>query len=279
MQSVLEILNKCEEFFAKKGVPNPKIDSQILLAKAMKCKRLDLFLRFEDPVLEPVLDEFRQDVKRRAKREPLQHILGFVEFFGLKLKCDARALIPRNETEELCEILATSAKEFGKSPRILDLGTGSGAIILGLKNACPEASCSACDKNPKALSLAKENAELCNLKVDLFLSDWFDNVQGTFDIIVSNPPYLTESEVLQAQDEVAKFDPIDALTSQDSGMQDLKKIINSAPDFLNSNGLLALECGLGQAQILANLYRDSWQNVEIVNDISRRERFLLLRKK
>ena len=278
MQSVLEILNKCEAFFAKKGVPNAKLDAQILLAKAMKCKRLDLFLRFEDPLTESVLSQFREDVRRRAKREPLQHILGSVDFFGLKLKCDARALIPRSETEELCELLA---ERFPKDSnlRILDLGTGSGAIILALKNAFKNSECHACDKSAKALELARENANLCGLNVDFFESSWFENAEGTFDLIVSNPPYLTEREIEQAQAEVKNFDPPCALFSPDEGLRDLREIIKLAPKFLREGGLLALECGLEQARILQSEFSGNWKNSEVLKDLSGRERFLILHSK
>lgn len=278
MQSVLEILNKCEAFFAKKGVPNAKLDAQILLAKAMKCKRLDLFLRFEDPVTESVLSEFREDVRRRARREPLQHILGSVDFFGLKLKCDARALIPRSETEELCEILSARFPK-DSSLRILDLGTGSGAIILALKSAFKNSECHACDKSAEALGLAKENAALCGLDVNFFESDWFENASGTFELIVSNPPYLTESEIEEAQIEVKNFDPPSALLSPDRGLQDLKKIVELAPKFLREGGTLALECGLGQARILQSEFSGNWENSEVLKDLSGRERFLILQAK
>lgn len=278
MQSVLEILNKCETFFAQKGVPNPKIDAQILLANAMNCKRLDLFLRFEDPVSESVLNKFREDVKRRAKREPLQHILGFVEFFGLKIKSDKRALVPRNETEELCEILAKKISQSSEDFKILDLGTGSGAIILALKTTKPNSKCFACDKSLDALALAKENAISTNLEVNFFESDWFNNVNQSFDLIVSNPPYLTEKELEEAESEVKNFDPTCALVSPNDGLKDLRFIIENAPKFLKDNGILALECGLNQPEILKSEFEGKWTNIEVLNDLSRHERFLILQK-
>lgn len=277
MQSVIEILGKCEEFFAKKGVPNPKIDAQLLLAKAMKCKRLDLFLRFDEPLKKEVLDEFREDAKRRAKREPLQHILGSVDFCGLNLKCDARALIPRPETEELCDIIISRLKE-NPPQKILDLGTGSGAIILSLKNAFKNAECTACDISEKSLALAKENAERVNLNASFFKSDWFENIGEIFDLIVSNPPYLTEKEVANAEAEVREFDPPAALSSPEGGAKDLRKIIKEAPKFLGKNGILALECGIGHPSMLKgeNLKNKDFSSIEIIKDFSGRDRFLML---
>lgn len=277
MQSVIEILGKCEEFFAKKGVPNPKIDAQLLLAKAMKCKRLDLFLRFDEPLKKEVLDEFREDVKRRAKREPLQHILGSVDFCGLNLKCDARALIPRPETEELCDIIISRLKE-NPPKKILDLGTGSGAIILSLKNAFKDAECTACDISEESLALAKENAELANLNANFFKSDWFENIGGIFDLIVSNPPYLTEKEVSNAEAEVREFDPPAALSSPEGGAKDLRKIIKETPKFLKKNGILALECGIDHPTMLKDENRENkdFSSIEIIKDFSGRDRFLML---
>ena len=275
MQSVIEILSKCENFFAAKGVPNPKLDAQILLAKALGCKRLDLFLRFEEPVAEKPLDEFREYVRRRAKREPLQHIIGTVDFAGITLKCDARALVPRHETEELCDIVIQKFQnKKDDALKILDLGTGSGAIILALKNAFPNSACTGVDASDAALALAKENAELTALDVNFIKSDWFENVNGKFDIIVSNPPYLTDAEVANAESEVKDFDPPAALASPENGLRDLRKIIKQAPDFLEANGLLALECGLEQPATLKaeNPHLES----EIICDASRRARFLLL---
>ena len=279
MQSGIEILKKCEAFFAQKGVPNPKLDAQILLAHAMKCKRLDLFLRFEEPITGGVLDEFRECARRRAKREPLQHIVGRVDFCGLDLKCDARALVPRHETEELCDILIRRLKD-NPPKKILDLGTGSGAIILALKNAFKDAECRACDISAAALELARENAELANLSVNFFESDWLEKIpEGEkFDLIVSNPPYLTAEEVESAQDEVRRFDPPIALASPDEGARDLRKIIEDAPRFLAPRGLLALECGIFHPQMLKaeNAENKSYSQIEILRDLSGHDRFLIL---
>ena len=272
MQSVIEILSKCEEFFASKGVPSPRLDAQHLLAKALKCRRLDLFLRFEDPVAGAALDEFREDVRRRARREPLQHILGTVDFAGLTLKCDARALVPRSETEELCEMLVGRFSRRADGPLdILDLGTGGGAIILALKNAFPSSRCVAADASGEALALARENAEMCGLEVEFVKSDWFDGLSGKYDLIVSNPPYLTDAEYESAQAEVKKFDPHSALVSADDGLCDLRKIISRAPAFLKEGGLVAFECGLGQPSALKA--ENPGLVCETAADASRRERF------
>ena len=222
MQTVLEILDKCSDYFSGKGVPNAKIDAQMLLASVLGCKRLELFLRFDQPLSASQLSDFRELAKRRAKREPLQHILGEVEFFGLKLRSDRRALIPRFETEELCEIsVETLFPDRSANIRILDLGTGSGAIACAFASVYKNADIVAVDKSPDALSLARENAELNSLKnISFMLSDWFDGVDGRFDLIATNPPYLSEADVASAEPEVRNYDPKSALVSADGGIAD-----------------------------------------------------------
>ncbi len=279
MHSLLEILNKTTAFFESKGVPNAKLDAQILLAHTLSCKRLDLFLRFDEVLSSETLDKFRLLVKRRSQREPLQHIIGFTEFFGLKLICDRRALIPRHETEELCEII--TQKYFQTPPKnILDMGTGTGAIALALASFYKESEVFAADKSSDAIGLAKENAEALGLseRVKFIFSDWFENVEGAFDLIVSNPPYLTQAEYESAQDEVKKFDPISALVSPSLGIADLEKIIEALPKFLSQNGFAFFECGLSQPEKLAEKYSEHFLST-VLADSSGRMRFLVLQKK
>lgn len=277
MQTVLEILDKCADYFLKKGIPNAKVDAQILLASVLGCKRLELFLRFDQPLTQVQISDFRELVKRRAKREPLQHILGEVEFFGLKLRSDRRALVPRFETEELCEIAAEKLFPDHSAPiRILDLGTGSGAIACALASVYANAEIVAADKSPEALSLARENVELNSLgNVLLLQSDWFSEISGKFDLIAANPPYLSEQEVASAEPEVREFDPLSALVSGDLGMADLRLILRSAFNYLNSGGAIICECGLGQPQKLAEDFAETFGNVEILPDSSRRQRFFI----
>lgn len=288
MESVLDILKKTEGYFVSKGVPNPKIDSQILLAHAFGCSRLDIFLKFDNPVVEPQLSRFRDFVRRRAKREPLQHIIGNVDFFGINLKCDSRALIPRPETEEMCEIITSEIFDDKKlSLDILDLGTGSGAIALALANFYENSSILAVDFSDAALELARENAEACALenRAEFLKSDWFDGIgQKTFDLIVSNPPYLSREEADCSEPEVKNFDPESALVSEEGGIADLKKILFQCHKFLNAGGHLIFECGLGQPEKLLELallpeIKCELENARALSDSSGRVRFFAAEKK
>ncbi len=278
MQSILEILNKTIAYFESKGIENAKLDAQILLAEVLQCKRLELFLRFEDPVIGEKLDTLREYVRRRGKREPLQHIVGKTDFFGITVKCDSRGLIPRSETEYLCEILAEKFADRTDEFSVLELGVGSGAVSLSLKNAFKKANVLGVDLSDDALMLARENAEFTGLQVEFKKSDWFLNVSGKFDLIVANPPYLSDEEVASAQPEVRDFDPQMALLSDDNGIADLRKILSCAPDFLNEGGLIACECGLGQPKILAREFADKYASIEVVEDLTRRNRFIFAQK-
>ena len=278
MQSILEILNKTTAYFAQKGIPNAKIDAQILVAHALKCKRLELFLRFDEPLTAEKLDTIRDFVRRRARREPLQYILGETEFFGVPIKCDARALIPRPETEELCEILCEQYFPDASAPLdILELGVGTGAVSLALKKRYANANVRGADISQDALSLARENAAANGIDVDFFQSNWFENASGKFDLIFSNPPYLTDAEVASAQPEVSQYEPMKALRSDDDGFADLRKILARAPEFLKDGAIIACECGIAQPEKLAEEFAEVYAQTLWLKDASNRPRFIIFK--
>lgn len=278
MQTLLEVLRKTEAFFRERGVPNARLDAEWLFAHRLGCKRLDLYLQHDRPLSDDVLADMRTLVKRRAQREPLQHIVGYVDFGGLRLKCDARALIPRPETEELLELLLH--RVTGQTPSILDLGTGTGALALSLAKALPESRVLAVDASAGALALARENLEAGALgnRVTLLESNWFTAIPAqTFDLIVSNPPYLSSADWDEAQPEVKHFDPKAALVAKDAGLGDARSIIAAAPNWLTPAGLLALETGSGQHAPLADTARAAgFSQIESLRDTAGHERFLLM---
>lgn len=254
MQTLLEVLNKTEGYFAQKGLEQPRLNAQLLLAGTLKMKRLELYLKFERPMTEPELAVLRDRVRRRGAREPLQYVLGETDFRELTLKCDRRALIPRPETEELVGLVLTRL-DADAALRLADLGTGTGAIALSLAHERPAWRLTAVDFSTDALALAKENAVACNLvgRVDFVYSDWLSSVSGNFDAIVSNPPYLTDDEVAVAQPEVRAHEPHRALIAPDAGLSDLEKILRQARARLNAGGFAALETGIAHHEKLAAL--------------------------
>jgi release factor glutamine methyltransferase len=278
MITLLEVIKKTTDFFSAKGVENPRLNAELLIGHVLGLQRMQLYLQFERPVTEPELEKIRPLVKRRSQREPLQYILGETEFFHLKLKIDRRALIPRPETEHLCEFITQRLP--APPATILDLGTGSGAIALGLAAFYPNAAVTALDVSGAALDLARENAEALGLagRTRLLCSDWFAALEpgARFDLIVANPPYLSEQETAAAMPEVRGHEPLVALASGADGMTALTRIITEAPLFLAEAGLLALETGLDQQTVLRERAAAAgFTRVESLRDLSDRDRYLL----
>lgn len=279
MLTVLEIIKRTTDFLAGRGVENPRLNAELLIGHGLGLKRMQLYLQFERPLTEQELERIRPVVRRRGQREPLQYILGEAEFCGLSLRVDRRALIPRPETEYLVELV--TARWATPPSRILDLGTGTGALALALANAFPEATVVAVDSSADALALAAENARIHNLeaRVGLIESDWFERVprETKFDLIVSNPPYLTATETAVASPEVKEFEPVGALTgSGDDGAGDLRKIIAGAPAFLAAGGMLALETGIAQHSVLLEACgRAGFATSESLQDLTKRDRYVI----
>lgn len=279
MLSLLEIITKTTDFFAGRGVESARLNAEQIVGHALGLKRMQLYVQFERLLTEAELEKIRPLVRRRAQREPLQHILGSVEWGGIALKCDRRALVPRPETEELFELVIERGRGAA-APRVLDLGTGTGALALAVAKAWPEARVTALDASDEALALARENAAALDLaeRVTFLKSDWFAALpaDAEFDVIVSNPPYLTEDEVAEAEPEVRLHDPPSALVAPDAGMADLKTIVAGAAARLAPGGLLALETGIAQhAALLAALAAAGLREGESRKDLSGRDRFVL----
>jgi release factor glutamine methyltransferase len=280
MLSVLDVIKKTTEFLASKGIESPRLNAELLIGHALGLKRMQLYLQFERLLPEAELERIRPLVRRRALHEPVQYILGETEFHGLTLRVDRRALIPRPETEQLVELVVAA---HGAPPsRILELGTGSGAIALALARAFPEAAVVATDISGDALALARDNAESAGLsrQVQLVQSDWFSALPPEpFDLIISNPPYLSETETAAAAVEVREFEPRGALASANGGAADLERIVADAPRYLAPGGLLALETGIAQhARLAAAAQAAGFGQVECRRDLTGRDRFLLARR-
>ena len=284
MLTILDVVRKTTDFLAQSGVPNPRLDAEWIMAHSLNVGRMDLYLQFERPLNETELAPIRELVRRRGDREPLQHILGFVDFADLRIACDARALIPRPETEELLEIL--KGELASSSPaRILDLGTGSGVLALALAKCFPVTNVLAVDASEEALDLARENATANNLveRVRFLRSNWFaDLVEGEdlFDLIVSNPPYLSQEEWTCAEAEVREHDPKSALVAKNNGRADLLVILENALGHLCPGGLLAMETGEAHHDLLiARAKTAGYVDSRSLRDLAKKNRFFLARRK
>lgn len=262
--TVLEVLQSTTGYFQKRNIDSPRLNAEHLLAHVMGRKRIDLYLEFERRLPESELGPLRELVKRRGSGEPLQHLLGTVEFCVRTFRCDKRALVPRPETEQLVELLISHFKSEIAHSRIIDVGTGSGVIALTLAAEFPKAEVVGADISEDALLLARENAGRLGLaeRVRFVRSNLLENVEPDFGLIVANLPYISTEDRQNLSREVL-HDPEVALFAGTCGDELMRQLIAQAPSWLRPGGMLAMEIGIGQnetltAALVEKNYRDIW---------------------
>ncbi len=272
--TVLEVLHSTTAYFEKRAIESPRLSAEHLLAHSLGKKRIELYLEFERPLSEPELVPLRDLVRRRGRGEPLQHLLGTVEFANHVFVSDKRALIPRPETEQLVEYLCDLP--WPKQPRFLDVGTGSGVIALSLAARFPQAEIHAVDLSEEALTLARENTARLQLmdRLHFWTGHLLDPVTGTFHLIAANLPYVAAGEVAQLAPEV-RHDPAVALYGGARGDELIRELIARAPAHLEPGGTLALEIGRDQAEALnAVLAEENYHDIIAKKDYAGTLRFL-----
>jgi len=275
--TVLEVLQATTAYFKKHDLESPRLNAEHLLAHVLRRKRIELYLEFERELAEAELAPLRELVKRRAQGEPLQHLLGTVEFCGLTFLCDKRAMIPRPETEQLVEVLKSEVRN--PKSEIMDVGTGSGVIALCLAAEFPGAQILAVDISNDALTLAQENAARLNLaeRVRFLKSNLLENVEGVFDVIVANLPYVSTQERHTLSREVL-HDPEVAVFASTRGDELVRELIAQAPSRLRPGGMLALEIGIGQSEpLFSALAEKNYRDISSKTDYSGVTRFLFAR--
>ena len=280
MKTVLEVITATTDYFAKSGVESARLNIEHLLAHVLGNKRMDLYLQFDRPLGEAELAPLRELVKRRAGGEPLQYLLGTAEFLDHTLACDRRALIPRPETEQLCEILLAEAKLetcVWKTGRIVDVGTGTGCIALSLASALPGAEVIGVDISTDALALARENAARVGLaeRVKFLESDLLAAATGPISLVVANLPYIPSGEIAGLQREVLR-EPLTALDGGDDGLAIVRRLVAQAGKKLAAGGRLALELHYDHPSKLApEVVRHNFRDTQVVKDYSGHERFVI----
>ena len=275
--TVLGVLQSTTAYFKKRGIENPRLNAEHLLAHALGRTRMELYLEFERTLGEAELAPLRKLVQRRGEGEPLQHLLGTVEFCGNTFLCDNRALVPRPETEQFVELVESRIEN--RESRIVDVGTGSGVIALSLAKKFPEAQIFAVDVSEDALALTRENAIRLGLsgRVQLRKSNLLENLDERFDLIVANLPYIATQDRHTLSQEVL-HDPEVALFAGARGDELVRELIEQAPARLRPGGLLALEIGLGQSEaLLSALAGKKYRDIYSENDYSGVIRFLFAR--
>ena len=276
--SVLEMLRWTTEYFQGKGFHNARLNAELLLAGSLGLKRLDLYLQYDRPLLPAEVAEFRSRLVRRARREPIQYIEGEAAFRNLRLRVDRRVLIPRPETELLVDVVLEWARGR-EGLRALDVGTGSGAIALSLATEGSFGQVVATDLSPEALEVARGNRDLAaaDAPVEFRAGDVYDPVAGeTFDVVVSNPPYVGEEERDSLDPEVREWEPARALFAGMGGLEVIRRIVGGAPAVLRPGGLLAIEIGWQQADAVAALIRevDGFSEPTVRRDLAGRDRIV-----
>jgi release factor glutamine methyltransferase len=267
------------EYLGGKGLEEPRLNAELLLAGALGIKRLDLYLQFDRPLTDEEIATFKAALLRRARREPLQYIAGHADFRQIRLMVDTRVLIPRPETELLVGEVLRWAAGRGASTAV-DIGTGSGAIALSLATEGAFSRIVATDISEEALAVARANLELIRppVQVELRHGFVFDPLGAErFDVIVSNPPYIGERERDSLDVEVRNFEPAGALFSGTDGLDAVRAIVQGAPRHLERAGLLALEIGASQGQAVVGLIRATGQFAEplLRQDLAGRDRMVI----
>ena len=265
-----EAINLGEKVLNMADVADAKIDAWLLLEMVCKIDRSFYYLHMEDEVAEEQLSEYEIALRKRAEHVPLQYIVGEAEFMGLKFKVNSNVLIPRQDTETLVE---EALKVVKPGMNVLDMCTGSGCIIVSIVHNIPEVEGTATDISKQALLVAKENAKLNQVSVTFERSDLFDNVTGTYDVIVSNPPYIPTDVIPQLMPEVQVFEPIEALDGKEDGLYFYRRIVEQSKDYLNSGGSLMFEIGYDQGKDVSKMMTDAgFSNVCVKKDLAGNDR-------
>jgi release factor glutamine methyltransferase len=259
--TILKVLSWTKGYLCEKGVENARLEAEWMLCSALGMDRVGLYVNHDKPLSASELTSFRTMVGRRARREPLQYILGSQDFFGLDFVVSPGVLIPRHDTEVLVqEALSRSSSRA----RILDIGVGSGCIAVALAKSLPDAELIGTDSSPEALALAARNANLNAVSLQLLRGSLFEPVAGQrFDLIVSNPPYIPTADLPGLQPEVRDYEPRGALDGGSDGLDLYRRIIPEAPDYLNAGGWLILEMGIGQVTDVLALFRETGKFSEL----------------
>src|ERR1035437_8409221 len=278
MITVLESINLSSEYLKNKGIESPRINAELLLAHILNCKKLNLYLSFEKPLTEEELAKYRVLLKRRSKFEPLQYIIGKVEFYGIAFKVNSSVLIPRQETEILIETIIEQYKIYDNL-KILDIGTGSGNIAISLAKNLDNSFVTAIDISEDALKTAYENALLnsINDKTEFIKLDFLkEEFKGKdYDVVVSNPPYISMEEFETLSPELKEYEPQIALTDYYSGLMFYEIISQKSNYLLKLGGKLFFEIGKGQLSNVAEIMRNNnYQNITVIKDYLNIERVI-----
>jgi release factor glutamine methyltransferase len=267
--TVLKVIQWTTEHLQKKGIDNPRLEAEVLLAHLLGIDRMGLYLNYDRPLKEEERTAYREMIQRRTAGEPIAYIVGYREFWSMRFEVSPECLIPRPETEHLVEEAVRIGKGLEPPLRALEIGYGSGAVAIALAKELEGAQIVATDISPGACSLARVNAEAHGVEgcIKFVLGDLFPPGEGLFNLICSNPPYIPTAEVLQLAPEVRDYEPLTALDGGEDGLRFFREIAQGASGFLVSGGWLLLEMGQGQApQVAAILQEQGFMHIDLIPD-------------
>ena len=268
-----EAMQEGEKILQEAGIVDAKNDAWLLLAMVCKVDHTYYYMHMEEELMLEQQDEYRVVIRKRAEHVPLQYITGEQEFMGLPFKVNSNVLIPRQDTETLVE---EALKVIRPGMRVLDMCTGSGCILISILKNVLNVEGVGCDISKQALIVAKENAKLNNVVATFERSDLFDHVTETFDVIVSNPPYIRTEEIATLMPEVCQFEPINALDGKEDGLFFYRKMIAESSKYLNPNGVILFEIGYDQGQDVSLMLKEAgYKDIEIVKDLAQNDRVVL----
>ena len=277
---IVDLIQWSESYFREKSHQNPRLEIEWMLCSLLNCERLDLYMRFDEPLSVSQLSTLRGWVKRRSKNEPLQYITESCEFFGREFFVDTRVLIPRPETERLIDEAIKSIKHV-RSPNILDIGTGSGCIAITLAKEIKNSNVIGIDKSIGSLQVSKKNSAELNVEnVTFFEMDILNQYpKEKFDLVISNPPYVPKSEMSGLMNDVKDFEPEIALTDFDDGLTFYKRISKIIPHILKDDSSCILELGIGNhpENVLSIFKQSGYSNLETINDYNGDKRVLSIK--
>lgn len=280
MLTLLDILNSADVYLKRKNIKSSRLNAELLLAYVLKCKRMDLYLSYDRPLKKNEIDLYRELLLRRSKFEPLQYIVGRIEFYGIDLEVNNSVLIPRPETELLVEEILSSYSHSIQL-RILDIGCGSGNISIALAKHLPNSKLDAIDISNSAIELAKRNAQINSVanQIQFICKDAFSSFDYSafqYDIVVSNPPYVPLKDFDELEPELKLFEPKIALTDGKDGLTFYRRISEVSSKILKPLGKLFLEIGYGQSDDVRKiLLANGFKSVNVKKDYSGIERIII----
>lgn len=265
-----EVITLGERDLKQAGIVDAKIDAWLLMEACFKIDRSFYYMHMNEEVTDDLIKEYELSVKKRAEHIPLQYITGETEFMGLNFKVNSSVLIPRQDTEVLVE---EALKVVKPGMDVLDMCTGSGCIIISILHNVPDAKGYAADISKQAINIAKENAKIHEVPVLFERSDLFENISGTYDVIVSNPPYIPTDVIPELMPEVKEFEPVEALDGKEDGLFFYRKIVAESRQYLKENGHLMFEIGYDQGKAVSDMMREAgFKEVRVVKDLSGNDR-------